>query len=100
MGIGDENRFFFEHDHGREWLPNGDSSDKRGKQIIDSPKMLLTVVWNMCSFGAFGVLPKGTSFDADHCCENIATNFRESIFFINEDGRPLCPIRESSMSAN
>jgi hypothetical protein len=68
--------------------------------MVGSPKMPLAVVWNMFSFGVFGVLPKGTSFDTGHCRENIPTNFGDLIFFLSEEDRTLCPVRESTMSAN
>jgi hypothetical protein len=55
--------------------------------------------WNVSSFGVFGVLPKGTLFDADYCRENIPANFGESIFFLlalMSMSAPVCTHRQLS----
>jgi hypothetical protein len=60
------------------WLPDGDEVSDREKQMIHSPKLMITFVWNPHGFQVVHALPCHTTlkieiFTAAHYVRNILT---------------------------
>jgi hypothetical protein len=55
------------------WLPDGGEGLDREKQMIQSPKSMLTFVWNPHGFQVVGAMPKGETFTPACYIRNILT---------------------------
>jgi len=62
----DESWFYLSTDYESIWLPSGDTAPERERKMINSPKMMLTIVWNPHGFHVIDVLPKGYKFNSDY----------------------------------
>jgi hypothetical protein len=55
------------------WLPDGDEISDREKHMIQSPKLMLTFLWNPPVFQVVDVMPKREMFTAASNILNILT---------------------------
>jgi hypothetical protein len=55
----DEAWFYFSNQHEQIWLPDQEDPSTIQRQTINSPKTMLTVVWNAHGFHMVSLLPKG-----------------------------------------
>jgi hypothetical protein len=55
------------------WLSDGDEIPDRQKHMIQSPKLMLTFVWNPHGFQVVDTIPKGEIFTAAYSIRNILT---------------------------
>jgi hypothetical protein len=53
------------------WLPDGDEVPDQEKHMIQSPKLMLTLVWNPHGFHVAEAMPKGEIFTAASYIRNI-----------------------------
>ena len=76
----DESWFYFSTDHERMWLAPGETVPDRERHLIQSPKMMITIVWNPSGFHIVTALPKGLKFNACYYTREILQenkNWRE-----------------------
>jgi hypothetical protein len=67
----DESRFSWNNDHDLMWLPPGDAVPDRERYTIQSPKLMLTIVWNPGGFHIVNFLPTGCKFNAQYDTNRI-----------------------------
>ena len=67
----DECWFYLHEDHSVQWLPPGEKPAVRERITVQTPKMMLTIVWNTEGFHVVEILPKGAKFNADYFCNSI-----------------------------
>jgi hypothetical protein len=53
------------------WMALGEIVPDRERQIVQSPKLILTIVWNPSGFHAVKALAKGGKFSAQYSTNNI-----------------------------
>jgi AraC-like DNA-binding protein len=73
----DESWFYFQTDHERIWLTPEQPVPDRERHMIQSPKIMLTVVWSPNGFCLLAVLPKGTKFNAEYYVINILEEIKK-----------------------
>jgi hypothetical protein len=62
----DESWFYWNSNHGLMWLPPGDAVSDRERYTIQSPKLMLTIVWSPGAFHIVNFLPTGCKFNAQY----------------------------------
>jgi transposase len=67
----DECWFYLHEDHSVQWLPPGEKPAVRERITVETPKMMLTIVWNTKRFHVVEILPKGVKFNAGYFCNSI-----------------------------
>jgi hypothetical protein len=60
----DESWIYLYTEYEMTWVSPGETVPDRERQTIQSPKLMLTVVWNPSGFHVVKSLPKGTKFNA------------------------------------
>jgi hypothetical protein len=63
--------FYFTTDQERMWLPEGTEAPEKKQVIVQSRRMMVTIVWNPTRFCRIVALPKGMKFNADHYIPQI-----------------------------
>jgi hypothetical protein len=58
-------------EHEMIWVSAGETVSDRERRMIQSPKLMLTVMWNLSEFPVVKSLPKGTKFKAQSDVNNI-----------------------------
>jgi hypothetical protein len=58
-------------EHEMMWVSPGETVPDRERQTIQSPELMLTIVWNPSEFHIAKSLPKGTKFNAQYDVNNI-----------------------------
>jgi hypothetical protein len=73
----DESEFYLSNDHELIWLPAGAPVLDRKKYIIQSSKLILTVIWNPHGFHLVDALQKGMKFNGSYYVTRILKLFHE-----------------------
>jgi hypothetical protein len=60
----DESWFYWNSDHDLMWLPPGDAVPDRERYIIQSPKLMLAIVWSPSGLHVVNCSPTGCKFNA------------------------------------
>jgi putative heme iron utilization protein len=74
---GDESWFFYYTSHSKIWLPADSDTPEVAKQLINTPKILITVFWNTFGIQILAALPEKTSFDAECFIDHVLTPIEE-----------------------
>jgi hypothetical protein len=61
----DESWFYLNTDDELIWLRREEEIPERVRQMVQSQKVMLPIVWNLNGFHLIRVLPKGFKFNAD-----------------------------------
>jgi histone-lysine N-methyltransferase SETMAR len=67
----DESWIYLFSEHDLIWTAPRESVIDRGRHIVQSPKFMLTVVWNPIGFHVLKALPKGSKFNAQYYINDI-----------------------------
>jgi hypothetical protein len=67
----DEAWFYFSNQREHIWLPDQEDSPTIQRQMISSPKTILTVVWNPHGFHLISFLPKGQKWTIQYYIDYI-----------------------------
>jgi histone-lysine N-methyltransferase SETMAR len=67
----DESWFYRNSDHDLMWLPPGDAVPDRERYTLQSPKLMLTIVWSPGGFHIVNFLPTGCKFNAQYYTNRI-----------------------------
>ena len=67
----DESWIYLSNEHDLMWMAPGETVPDRERQTIQSPKLMLTVVWNPSGFHVVKALPKGAKFNSQYYTNNI-----------------------------
>jgi hypothetical protein len=67
----DEAWFYFSNQDEQIWLPNQEDPPTIQRQMINSPKTMLTVVWNPHRFHSVSLLPKGRKWTSQYYIDHI-----------------------------
>jgi hypothetical protein len=67
----DESWIYLFSEHHLMWIAPGEIVIDRERHIVQSPKFMLTVVWNPTRFHVLKVLSKGRKFNAQYYTNNI-----------------------------
>jgi hypothetical protein len=67
----DESWLYLFSEHDLMWTAPGEMVIDRGRHIVQSPKFMLTVVWNPIGFHVLKALPKGRKFNAQYYTNDI-----------------------------
>jgi hypothetical protein len=67
----DESWFYWCSDHDLMWLRPGETVPDRERYTIQSPKLMVTIVWNPNGFHVVDALPKAGKFNAHYYTGNI-----------------------------
>jgi histone-lysine N-methyltransferase SETMAR len=62
----DESWFYLTTQHESIWFPETEKVPERERPMIQSKKLMLTIIWNPQGFHLINVLPKGQKFNADY----------------------------------
>jgi hypothetical protein len=65
----DESWFYLSTDYNSIWLQDGELPPERERKMINSKKLMVTIVWNPLGFHLIDVLPKGQTFNAAYYIE-------------------------------
>jgi histone-lysine N-methyltransferase SETMAR len=69
----DESWFYLSTDHEQVWLRGEEQPTERPRNIIQDPKMMVTIAWNPPEFHLLDALPKGNTFNAEYYRVNLLT---------------------------
>jgi hypothetical protein len=67
----DDSWFYFSADDEFTWLPSGGTASQRERRMINSPKLMLAIVWNPQGFHAIDVLPEGDKVNCDYYISDV-----------------------------
>jgi histone-lysine N-methyltransferase SETMAR len=67
----DESWIYLFSEHDLMWTSPGEIVVDRERHIVQSPKFMLTVVWNPIGFHVLKALPKGRKFNAQYYTNDI-----------------------------
>jgi hypothetical protein len=67
----DEAWVYFSNQHEQIWLPEDEDPPTNARPTIDSPKTMLTVLWNPHGFHVIKVLPRGCKWTSPYSIDNI-----------------------------
>jgi hypothetical protein len=67
----DESWIYLDCEHDLIWMDPGEIVPDRERQTVQSPKLMLTIVWNPSGFHIVKALPKGWKFSAQYYTNNI-----------------------------
>jgi histone-lysine N-methyltransferase SETMAR len=67
----DEAWLYFSNQHEQLWLPEDEDPPINARPTIESPKTMLTVVWNPHGFHVIKVLPRGCKWTSQYYIDNI-----------------------------
>jgi hypothetical protein len=67
----DESWIYLYCEHDLMWMAPGEMVPDRERQNVQSPKLMLTIVWNVSGFHIVKALPKGGKFSAQDDTNNI-----------------------------
>jgi hypothetical protein len=67
----DESWIYLYCEHDLMWMAPGEIVPDRERQIVQSPQLMLTNVWNPSGFHIVKALPKGGKFSAQYYTNNI-----------------------------
>jgi hypothetical protein len=67
----DESRIYLFSEHDLMWTAPGEVVVDRERRTVQSPKFMLTVVWNSIGFHVLIALPKGRKFNAHYYTNDI-----------------------------
>jgi hypothetical protein len=67
----DESWVCLDTEHELMCVPPGETAPDRERQTTQSPRLMLTMVWNPIGFHAVKSLPKRTKFNAQYHVDNI-----------------------------
>jgi uncharacterized membrane protein len=56
------------------WMPPGETVSNREQYTIQSPKFMVTIIWNPNGFYIVTDLPKGNKFNVQYYIHNILTD--------------------------
>jgi histone-lysine N-methyltransferase SETMAR len=68
----DESWIYSFSEHDLMWTDPGEIVVDRGRDTVQSPKFMLTVVWNPIGFLVLKVIPKGRKFNAQYYTNDIS----------------------------
>jgi hypothetical protein len=68
---GDESLFFYYTTHSKVWLPPDADAPEVAKQLINTPKSMVTMFWNTFGIHVLTALPEKTSFDGGYFIDNV-----------------------------
>jgi hypothetical protein len=74
---GDESWFFYYTLHSKIWLPADADMPEVAKQLINTPKSMITIFWNPFDIQVLATLPEKTSFDAEYFIDYVLTTVEE-----------------------
>jgi hypothetical protein len=74
---GDESWFFYITPHSKIWLPRNAHTPEVASQLINTPKVMVTIFWNPFDIHALTALSEKTSFDAGHFIDYVLTPIAE-----------------------
>jgi hypothetical protein len=67
----DESWIYLFSEHDLMWTAPGEIVVDRGRHTVQSPKFMLTVVWNPVGFHVLKAFPKGRKFNAQYYTNDI-----------------------------
>jgi hypothetical protein len=67
----DDSWFDLSTDYESIWALSGDTSPEREIKMINSPKIMLTIVWNPHGFHVIDIFPKGCKFNSNYYISHI-----------------------------
>jgi hypothetical protein len=67
----DESWIYLFSEHDLTWTGPGEIVVDRERHTVQSPKFMLTVVWNPIGFHVLTALPKGRKFNVQYCINDI-----------------------------
>jgi hypothetical protein len=70
---GDESWFLYVVPHSKIWLPRDADTPEVARQLINTPKVMVTIFWNPFRIHVLGALSEKTSFDAGYFVDYILT---------------------------
>jgi uncharacterized membrane protein len=59
------------------WMAPGETAPDRERQIIQSPKLMPTIVWNLRRFHVMKVLQKGMKFNSQYDTNKIVASISD-----------------------
>jgi hypothetical protein len=62
---------FYYTPHSKIWLPPDADAPEVAKQLINTPKIMVTICWNTFGIHVRTALPEKTSFDAGYFIDNV-----------------------------
>jgi hypothetical protein len=65
--------FFDYKTHSKIWLPPDVDSPEVAKQLINIPKVMITIFWTPFGIHVLAALPERTSFDAEYFIDYVLT---------------------------
>jgi hypothetical protein len=74
---GDELWFFYYTPHSKIWLPADANTPEVAKQLINTPKIMITIFWNPFGIQVLAALPEKTLFDAEYFIDYVLTPIEE-----------------------
>jgi hypothetical protein len=73
----DESWIYLFSDHDLMWTASGELVVDRKWHTIQSPKFMLTIMWNLIGFHGLKALPKGRKFNAQYYTNDILVAFSD-----------------------
>jgi hypothetical protein len=73
----DESWFFYVTLHSKIWVPRDADTPEVARQLIDTPKVMVTIFWNLFGIHVLAALPEKTSFDAGYFVDYVLTPIAE-----------------------
>jgi histone-lysine N-methyltransferase SETMAR len=70
---GHESWFFYVTPHLKIWLPRDVDTPEVARRLINTPKVMVTIFWNMFGIHVLAALPEKTSFDAGYFVVSVLT---------------------------
>jgi histone-lysine N-methyltransferase SETMAR len=67
----DESWFYSPSEHDLMWTALGEIIPDGERHTIESPKLMVPIVWNLSGFHVVNALPKQSKFNARYCSNNI-----------------------------
>jgi histone-lysine N-methyltransferase SETMAR len=73
----DESWFFYVTPHSKIWLPCDADMPEVARQLINTPKVMVTIFWNSFGIHVLAELSEKTSFDAGYFVDYVLTRIEE-----------------------
>jgi histone-lysine N-methyltransferase SETMAR len=73
----DESWFFYVTLHSKIWLPYDADTPEVARQLINTPKVMVTIFWNPFGIHILAALLEKTSFDAEYFVDHVLTSIEE-----------------------
>jgi hypothetical protein len=74
---GDESLFFYVTSHSKIWLPRDADTPEVARQLINTPKVMITIFWNPFGIHFVAALPEKTSLDVGYFIDYVLTSIAE-----------------------